>query len=54
MAITTKEGACLLESGWFTVSNGGVQPDAVCRRLSPDSVQLRRFRLEGVHQIILY
>jgi len=54
MAVITESGECRLESGWFSVSVGGIQPDEVSRRLSDDPVVLRRFLLEGDDRTIAY
>ena len=54
MAVVAESGECLLESGWFSVSIGGIQPDEVSRRLSDDPVVIRRFLLEGANRTILY
>jgi len=54
MAVVLENGDCRLESGWFSVSMGGIQPDDVSRRLSDDPVTVRRFRLEGADRAIPY
>jgi beta-glucosidase len=54
MAVVLESGECRLESGWFGVSVGGIQPDEVSRSLSDDPVVLRRFLLDGADRTISY
>jgi len=54
MAVVRDDGSCYLESGWFNVFIGGIQPDEVSRKLSEDPVIMRHFILEGKDRKIDY
>lgn len=54
MAVVLEDGRCQIEPGKFTLYLGGVQPDALSRKLSSDPVISKEFILTGAAKLVPY